>query len=101
MRPGVCTAPEPAPERETVLRKDASSRFDYGLNPNYVEQIRQAEASSKDVKQRRQTDGFARRCCLTFLLDVFYLTPFGSSPHHHIAGRLRCRGQTSFNVAAS
>jgi hypothetical protein len=70
MRPGVCTARYPLLSG-TVLRKDASSRFDN--NGNHVEIKRQG----------------AER------------TPFGSESHHHILGSGFLRGHTSFNVSPS
>src|SRR2546425_1421580 len=81
MRPGVCTAPEPALERGCPSEGCQLAVLELRLNPNYVEQKRQAASSSTGVEQVRITlslDACARRRRSTPLLDV--LLAVGSLP---------------------
>src|SRR5205085_9265962 len=101
MRPGVCTAPEPAPERD---RPSEGCQLAVRKKDNYVARRRQA--------QTWHTGAEAYPCyvvvlglratssCYAFVLRL-YLTPFGSSPHHHICGSGFCLGQISLSVSPS
>src|SRR5512146_614871 len=84
MRPCVCSAPVPAPERDRPAEGCQLAVLDYGRKSNYVERRRQARASSRDVEQTRALlpDVSARRRCSTPRLDALSGFRLLSPPPH-------------------